>query len=39
MIFKVKDSYEPLLSFDTKKYQKPFIWRHNDVLMMSKSQK
>ena len=38
MILVLEDSYEILLSIP-KKYQLPFIWCHNDFLMMSKSWK
>ena len=39
MILELEDRYEFSLSIYTKKYQKPSIWRHNDVLMTSESRK
>ena len=38
-IFVLKDRYGRPHSVDTKRYQKPFFWRHDDVLMTSESQK
>ena len=39
MILVLEDRYEFALSIDTKKYQWPFFWRHNDVLMTPESRK